>query len=199
AQKGPGGSSRLYVRRLDQLQARPLSGSDDASNPFFSPDGQWIAFFAGGKLKKISVTGGAAVTLCDAPQPRGGIWADTGTIVFQPISGSGGNLMRVSSAGGKPEPLTTLAEGETTQRWPQVLPGGKAVLFTSNSITFAGYENANIVVQPLPTGPRKILQRGGYYGRYLPSGHLVYVHDGTLFAAPFDLDRLELVGQPVRA
>jgi len=107
--------------------------------------------------------------------------------------------MRVSSAGGKPEPLTTLAEGEATQRWPQVLPGGKAVLFTGNSSTGAGYENANIVVQPLPTGPRKILQRGGYYGRYLPSGHLVYIHDGTLFAAPFDLGRFELVGQPVPA
>ena len=130
---------------------------------------------------------------------RGGVWADDGTIVFQPIGGSGGNLMRVSSAGGKPEPLTTLAEGEATQRWPQVLPGGKAVLFTSNSNTGAGYENSNIVVQPLPNGPRKILQRGGYYGRYFPSAHLVYIHDNTLFAAPFDLDRLELVGQPVPA
>jgi serine/threonine-protein kinase len=79
-----------------------------------------------------------------------------------------------------------------------MLPGGKAVLYTGHSGTLA-FEDANLVVQPLPTGARKIVQRGGYYGRYLPSGHLVYIHDGTLFAAPFDLDRLELTGQPVPA
>jgi serine/threonine-protein kinase len=101
----------------------------------------------------------------------------------------------VSSAGGKPDMLTTFVEGETLHRWPQVLPGGKAVLYTS----LAGdFDNPNIVVQPLPGGPRKVLLRSGYYyGRYLPSGHLIYMHDGTLFAAAFDLNRLELVGQPV--
>lgn len=96
ARKMAGATSQLYVRRLDQLKATPLSGTDEASSPFFSPDGQWIAFFAGGKLKKISVSGGAAVTLCDASNPRGGIWAEDGTIVFQPIGTAGGNLMRVS-------------------------------------------------------------------------------------------------------
>ena len=199
AQKGGGGSRQLYVRRLNQLQATPLSGTDDAESPFFSPDGQWIAFFADGKLKKISVTGGAAVTLCDAPNGRGGAWGEDGTIVFSPDASPGVSLLRVSSAGGKPEPLTSLAEGEVTQRWPQVLPGGKAVLFTSNSHTGNAFDDANLVVQPLPTGARKVVQRGGYYGRYLPSGHLVYIHDGTLFAAPFDLDRLEVTGQPVPA
>ena len=197
AQKGDG-SPQLYVRRLTQLQATPLSGTDDADSPFFSPDGQWIAFFAGGKLKKIAVTGGAAVTLCDAPLGRGGAWGEDGTIVFTPDATSGVRLLRVTSAGGKPEPLTSLAEGEVTQRWPQLLPGGKAVLFTGSGITGA-FEDANLVVQPLPTGARKIVQRGGYHGRYLPSGHLVYIHAGTLFAAPFDLDRLEMTGQPVPA
>jgi hypothetical protein len=120
AQKGDG-SPQLYVRRLTQLQATPLSGTDDADSPFFSPDGQWIAFFAGGKLKKIAVAGGAAVTLCDAPIGRGGAWGDDGTIVFTPDATQGVRLLRVSSAGGKPEPLTSLAEGEITQRWPQVL------------------------------------------------------------------------------
>ena len=104
----------------------------------------------------------------------------------------------MSSAGGKAEPLTSLAEGEVTQLWPQVLPGGKAVLYTSSGIAGA-YNDANLVVQPLPGGARKVVQRGGYHGRYLPSGHLVYIHDGTLFAAPFDLDRLEVTGQPVPA
>ena len=116
--------------------------------------------------------------------------------MLSPDSSPGVRLLRVSSAGGKSEPLTSLAEGEG-QRWPQVLPGGKAVLFTGG--TAGAYEGANIVVQPLPTGVRKIVQRGGYHGRYLPSGHLVYIHAGTLFAAPFDLDRLEVTGQPVPA
>ena len=197
AQKSAGGSPQLYVRRLNQLQATPLSGTDDADSPFFSPDGQWIAFFAGGKLKKIAVTGGAAVTLCDAPSVRGGAWGEDGTIVFSPNQRRE-RLMRVSSAGGTPEPLTSLAEGEVTQLWPQMLPGGKAVLFTSSG-TVGAYNDANLVVQALPTGARTVVQRGGYHGRYLPSGHLVYLHDGTLFAAPFDLDRLEVTGQPVPA
>ena len=84
AQKGDEGRPQLYVRRLDQLQATPLSGTDDAVSPFFSPDGQWIGFFADGKLKKISVTGGAAVTLADAPSARGGAWSEDDTIVFSP-------------------------------------------------------------------------------------------------------------------
>jgi Tol biopolymer transport system component len=190
-------TSQIYVRRLDQLQAAPLSGTEGAESPFFSPDGQWIGFFAGGKLKKVSVTGGAAVTLCDVPSGRGGAWAEDGTITFSPSNVAGASLWRVSSAGGKPEALTTLAEREMTQRWPQVLPGGKAVLYMGASTTGGTYDDANLVVQPLPTGTRKVVVRGGHYGRYLPSGHLVYVHQGTLFAVPFDLDRLEATGQPV--
>jgi Tol biopolymer transport system component len=194
-----GGRSQLYVRRLNQLQAMPLSGTEDADGPFFSPDGQWIAFFAGGKVKKISVTGGLPVVVCDdAPSARGGAWAEDGTIVFSPFEGRGVRLMRVPSAGGKAEPLTSLAEGEITQRWPQVLPGGKAVLYTS-SVSPGDFSEANLVVQSLEGGERKIVQRGGYHGRYLPSGHLVYMHGGKLMAAPFDLDRQESIGAPVPA
>jgi serine/threonine-protein kinase len=197
ARKGEGGGRQLRVRRLDQLRATLLSDTDEADSPFFSPDGQWIGFFAGSRLKKISVTGGAAVTLCDAPNGRGGAWADDGTIVFSPGMARVG-LLRVSSAGGKPEPLTSLAEGEVTQRWPQVLAGGTAVLYTGSNSP-GDFSEANLVVQSLPDGQRKVVQRGGYYGRYLASGHLVYIHDGKLFAAPFDLDRLEITGQPVPA
>ena len=96
----------------------------------------------------------------------------------------------------RPVPLTTLGENETTQRWPQMLRGGKAVLFTGNSRP-DGFQEANVVVQSLPNGPRKVLVPGAYFGRYLASGHLVYVHDGTVFAAPFDLNRLELAGPAV--
>src|SRR6202022_3854218 len=124
---------RIYVRSLDQLQATVLHGTEGARDHFFSPEGEWLGFFADGKVKKISVQGGAAVTLSDAPTDRGGSWGDDGTIVFTPDLRVA--LSKVSSAGGTPQPLTTLDKqaGEITQRWPQVLPGSKAVLFTSNT------------------------------------------------------------------
>jgi Tol biopolymer transport system component len=194
AARAQGEPLQIYLRRLDQLTATPLAGTERAVSPFFSPDGQWIAFFAQGKLKKIAVTGGAAVTLCDAPNPRGGSWGDDGMIVFQPDSAPGTMLKRVSSAGGTPAQAVSLAAGESVQRWPQVLPGSKAVLYTSGTTQSAGaFDAAEVVVQVFG-GERKVLQRGAYYGRYVSSGHLVYMHQGTLFAAPFRLDRLELAG-----
>jgi Tol biopolymer transport system component len=199
-QKGAAGRPQLFVRRLTQLQALPLSGTDDAESPFFSPDGQWIGFFAGGRLKKISVTGGATVTLCNAPNGRGGTWSeDHRTIVFSPNNTPGTRLMRVSSDGGTPEQLIPEREApqadlmESLERWPQLLPGGKAVLFTRGRNV-----GANVVVQPLPTGARTVVHAGSR-GRYLPSGHLVYLQDATLFAVPFDLDRLAVTGPSVPA
>src|SRR5579859_49164 len=186
---------RIYSRSMDQSQATALSGTENARDPFFSPDGQWLGFFADSKLKKIPVQGGAAVTLCDVASDRGGSWGEDGTIVFAPDVRV--PLSRVSSAGGTPQPLTGLDKqtGEITQRWPQVLPGGKAVLFTS-SMTGGNYEDAEIALYSMASGKRKSLQHGGFHGRYLPSGHLVYLHEGTLFAVPFDLKRLEVTGQP---
>jgi Tol biopolymer transport system component len=186
---------RIYLRSLDQLVATSLSGTEDADGPFFSPDGQWLGFFADGKLKKISVQGGAAVALCEAPNARGGSWGDDGTIVFTPDNRVA--LSKVSSAEGGPQPLTILdtQAGEVTQRWPQVLPGSKAVLFTS-STHGNDYEDADIFAYSIASGRRKTVQRGGFHARYLPSGHLVYMHEGTLFAVPFDLKRLEVTGQP---
>jgi Tol biopolymer transport system component len=198
-QTAAGQPAQLYLRRLSSLQATPVTGTVGARDPFFSPDGQWVAFFADGKLKKVSVAGGAPIVLADAPGPRGGTWADDDTIVFQPINAAGpnaGSLMRVSASGGTVTRVIPLAEKEVTQRWPQVLPGG-AVLFTSHVSTTLGYEGASVVVQAPPDGERKTLVRGGYYARYLPSGHVVYVHEGTLFAAPFDLSRLELTAAAV--
>jgi serine/threonine protein kinase/Tol biopolymer transport system component len=189
------GTAQLYVRALQQLQATALPGTAGARDPFFSPDGQWIAFFADGRLKKISVRGGASVTLCDARNARGGAWAEDGSIIFQP-EGNATPLFRVSSAGGSPQPVTKLDSGELVQRWPQVLPGGRALLYTSHNAA-GDFDGANIVVHPLPTGGRRIIQRGGYFGRYVSSGHLLYIHEGTLFAAPFDPERLEITGQAV--
>ena len=193
ASKSASEKPQLYMRRLDQLKASPMAGSEDARDSFFSPDGQWIAFFADGKLKKISLNGGAAVTLCPAENARGGTWGDDGFIIFAPNTNAG--LYRVSAAGGIPEPLTKPDQSEPTHRWPQILPGNQAVLFTV-SANLINFDEGNVVVQPIPGGKRKIVQRGGYYGRYLPSGHLVYMHAGTLFAAPFDLNRLEMTAQP---
>jgi serine/threonine-protein kinase len=192
------GSVRLYLRRIDQLQAMPLEGTDGAFGPFFSPDSQWIGFFAGGKLKKVAVTGGAVVLLCDAPIGRGAHWAEDGTIVFAPstIGQDGKGLWRVSDAGGTPQPLTELTAGEITHRWPQVLPGGNAMLYTAHN-QGVNFDAATLVVQSLAGGAPKIVVRNGYYGRYLSTGHLAYVHDATLFVVPFDTRRLEVSGQPV--
>lgn len=193
AQKAAGEKRQLYSRRLDEVRDMPLPVTEGADSPFFSPDGKWIAFFAEGKLKKTSPAGGDPITICDAcsanANARGGSWAEDGTIFFAPAPRAA--LSRVSSAGGSSGPLTTLdtATGEVTQRWPQSLLGGKAVMFTANSQT-GDFEDANIVVQSLPDGPRKIVQRDGYFGRYLQSGHLAYMHGGTLFVAPFDVTRL---------
>jgi len=183
---------RLYVRRLDELQALLLPGTENALDPFFSPDGEWIGFFADGKLKKISVQGGAPVTLCEVGDSRGGSWSEEGTIVFAPEARSG--LSKISSAGGILEPLTTPHQGsENTYRWPQVLPGKKVVLFSSGSIG-RSFDRAQIVAYTISTGQQKVVIQDGFYGRYVPTGHLVYVHEGTLFAVRFDAKRLKITG-----
>ena len=192
-QTTPASPRQLFVRRLSEMQATPLAGTENAANPFFSPDGQWVAFFDAAKLKKVAVTGGAVVTITDAPNSRGGAWSDDGTIVF---AENRSGLFRVPSSGGAREPLTTLATGEVTHRFPQILPGGRAVLYTAHTAP-DNFDDATIVVQPLPSGTPTIVHRGGYYGRYLPSGHVAYIHKGTLFATPLDLDRLEVTGPSV--
>ena len=193
--EGADKKQHLYVRSLNQMQATVLSGTEDARDPFFSPDGQWIAFFAGDKLKKTSAQGGTAITLCDVTTDRGGSWREDGVIVFSGASQAA--LSKVSSAGGAPESYTTLdkQKGELTQRWPQFLPTGKEVVFTSSPRP-SNFDDADIVVYSEVSGKPKTILHGGSYARYLPSGHLVYVHNATLFAVPFDSKRLEVTGQP---
>ena len=197
--RGPGGKQQLATRLLDQAQATLLAGTENAFDAFFSPDGQWIGFFADGKMNKISVQGGAAVTICDARDGRGASWGDDGSIIMTPTATAG--LFRVPAAGGTPQAITRPGDtGEVTHRWPQFLPGGQAVLFTGNKVP-AGHDDANIEILSLKTGQWKVVQRGGYFGRYLATsngaGHLVYVHQGALFAVGFDLDRLEVRGTPM--
>jgi eukaryotic-like serine/threonine-protein kinase len=183
--------SKLFTRRLDQASATELPGTEKAEGPFFSPDGQWVAFFASGKLKKVSLRGGPVIPLCDAPGVGGGNWAEDGTIIISVNF----TLSRIPAAGGVPTPLTELAPGEVAHRWPQMLPGGQSVLFTAYpSIT--GVDGATIEVLSLRDRGRKTLVRAGAWGRYLASGHLVYIQKGTLFAVLFDSDRQEVHGSP---
>ena len=201
ALRGADGKNLLYTRLLQQSKLVPLAGTEIASFPFFSPDGQWIGFAADGKLKKISADGGAAVTICDAAIMRGASWGDDGNIVL--AIGQSSALSRVSSAGGTPAPATKLNQGELTHRWPQVLPGSQTILFTAHSSGLADFDNASIDAVSVKSGQRKTLARGGFNGRYLPTGnrkgHLVYMHKGTLFAAPFDPEGLTMTGPAVPA
>lgn len=185
--------SQLAMRRLDEPKEVLLAGTEGGEAPFFSPDGKSLAFFADGKLKKMDVNGTAPITLCDAPSPREGSWGEDDNIVF--AATNQGGLSRVASTGGTPRIIVELdrQRGDSTYRYPQVLPGAHAVLFMSGGNTVG---DGAIEVQSLETGKRKTLVQTGAYGRYLPSGHLVYMHAGTLFAVPMDVSALQLTGQP---
>ena len=191
---GEPGASKLAVRPLAQPNATPLAGTEGGSYPFFSPDGEWVAFGAGGKLEKVPIHGGPPTTLCDfSGSFHGGTWGNDGFIIAS--LGNTAGLSRVPENGGSPQPLTKFENGELTHRFPQILPGGKAVLFSASSAQ-SNWEDAHVEVLSLKTGQRKTLVRGGFYGRYLPSGHLVYVRGGTLYGMAFDIDRLEPAGPP---
>ncbi|MGD1093901.1 MAG: protein kinase [Bryobacteraceae bacterium] len=196
--RGPNGKQQLATRLLDQAQAILLPGTDNGRDPFFSPDSQGVGFFADGKLKKISVQGGAPVILCDVPFDYGASWGEDGTIVAALSRATG--LSQVPAAGGKPQQLTRLDKGEFSHRWPQILPGGQAVLFTTSPTLF-GMESASVKVMSLRSGVIKTLVAEGYFGRYVPAngalGYLLYLHQGVLFGVAFDSIRLELQGTPV--
>jgi Tol biopolymer transport system component len=193
------GRPLLATRLLSESKTTRLTGTEGADQPFFSSDGQWIGFYSGFNLAKIPVYGGAAIVLCAAGTPRGASWSDDGSIIAAVSNDTG--LARVPAGGGTPVPVTTTSLQDPTHRWPQVLPGGKAVIFTANTPTLNSYEDATIDVVTLGTGERRTLWRGGYFGRYLPTGpsrgHLAFVHNGTLLAVPFDPERLEIQGTPV--
>ena len=192
--RGTDGAFRLYTRTLDQEQSAPLAGTEDAYGPFFSPDGRTVGFFASGKLKKISLDHGQAVALCDVAQGWGGSWSDDGNIIW--AANDNTIIRRIPSDGGSVEPVTKLKVGDSEHGWPQVLPGAQEVLFTALP-ALGSNEDSSIEVQSLRTGERKTLVRGGYFGHYAPSGHLLYMHQGTLYAAPLDVKRLELTGPTV--
>jgi Tol biopolymer transport system component len=187
-------TQQLYVRALDSVEARPIPGTEGASIPFFSPDGQSLGFFAGGELKKIAVNGGAAVTLGEAAFPRGASWGSQGMIAFAPTTA--GTIQQVSGAGGTPQPLTHFEKGEGSHRWPDVLPGGKGIVFVAGPAT-GSWTNAQVAVLSLGAGERRDLTSGGTHPRYASSGHLVYAQGGNLMAVPFDPQRLTTTGTAI--
>jgi Tol biopolymer transport system component len=195
-----GNSTGIYLRRMGSLDVKLLPNTHGATGPFFSPDGQWIGFFADGKLKKISVDGGAAIALADADPTveRGGTWSPDGSIIYAPDFSSG--LMRVSATGGTPVPLANPdnQKGERSFRWPQVLPDGKHVLFTVGTMNNPGYYgDATIDAVSLATGKRQVVLKGASMASYVVPGELVYAHDNVLYAVPFDPASLRVTGTPV--
>jgi serine/threonine-protein kinase len=198
-------NEQLYLKTMGEMQARPIPGTGPTPfGPFFSPDGRWVAFgvFSEKKLKKISIAGGPAVTISDfgaaddfANSLLDASWGPDDQILI----GWQGAILRVPANGGNPERLITLKEGEAAHR-PQILPGGAALLFTLGTTTVAGpgaWDKAQIVVQSLSSGERKVLIEGGTDARYSPTGHIVYVVGTTLLAVPFDVRNLRVTGGPV--
>jgi Tol biopolymer transport system component len=189
---GAGSVRQLYVRQLGELAPKPLPGTEGARLVFFSPDGDWIAFVTGSTLRRVRTSGGPAVTLTTVRDMLEGAWSDAGEII---IAQREQGLMTVSAEGGTLLPLTTPNEelGEIDHHAPAVLPGGRAILFTIH----VGPERFRIAVRSLDTGEQRTLIDDGFYARYMPSGHLVYGRARSLWAVPFDVDRLQLTGSPV--
>ena len=186
----------LYLRSMDSLEARAISGPGElVVNPFFSPDGESVGYFLrSGALQRISIGGGAAIPICAAVAPFGVSWEPDNTILFGQTTG----IMRVPASGGTPELVIAARAGEQVDG-PQLLPDGDSVLF---SVTMANagirrWDLAQIVVQSISRGERKVLLSGGSDARYVPTGHLVYALGDALLAVPFDVSRLEVGGGSV--
>ena len=192
-------NGRLFARSMSELTAKEIPGTNfGAEHPVFSPDGQSIVFGSrtDGALKRIAITGGAPVTICQAGAVFGLSWARDGSILFAQEQGARG-VLRVSAGGGTPQEIVAV-KGREQAHGPQLLPDGDHVLFTLATGTGATrWDTAQIVVQSIKSGERKTLINGGTDGRYLPSGHLIYGLGGVLLAVKFDLPRLELVGGPI--
>ncbi|HEV8149731.1 MAG TPA: protein kinase [Gemmatimonadales bacterium] len=190
-------SELLYLRTLDDFTPRPLAGTEGASMPAFSPDGKWVAFYQSGHLRKLALTGGTAVEIATADLGPGLTWGEDGRIYFSSLGGNGG-IWRVPVIGGTPEPVTQVSDsaGEYVHAWPQLLPGGKDLLFTVVGPS-SGALDSRIVVEAVGSGPRRTLAEHATFGRYLPSGQLLYVtNEGTVFAAAYDRRKRTVVGTP---
>jgi serine/threonine protein kinase/Tol biopolymer transport system component len=189
------GTHRLWLRSLASLAERQIPGSENVSFPFWSPDSRFIAFFAGGKLKKVQVSGGPPVVLCDVVQGRGGAWNRDNVIVFGSL---GSALARVSSAGGSPVAVAKLdsAYSETSHRWPHFLPDGRHFVFTAvTGASNLAPKPSRIRLGSLDSTDTIDLFQAESSVAY-SSGHLLFVRDGTLMAQPFDATAARTAGDP---
>jgi eukaryotic-like serine/threonine-protein kinase len=186
-------TTSLWVRALDSVTAQPLGNTDGADYPFWSPDGQSLAFFADGKLKRIEVAGGSVQTLADAPNARGGTWSRDGVILFSPNSLT---LSRVSARGGETEKVTTLdaSRRELSHRWPAFLPDGQRFLYLSQA---SEAEDRGLFLASLDKTPPKFVVRTENSGTYAPPGYLLFRRDTTLMAQRFNPDSATLEGSAV--
>ena len=193
-----GGRSQIYIRTLDSLDAVPVEGTEGGVTPFFSADGQWLAFrhIPTRSIRKLALTGGAPVTLIEVENQLGMAWGSDDSIVFS----DGNDLRRMPAAGGKSEILLKVdtRSGEHSYRSPAFVTGGHAVLFTIGRHDIETFDDASIGALDLRTKQKKILVEGGMHPRYSPSGHLVYARGGSLLAVGFDPDKLEVKGRPFR-
>ena len=187
------GVDRIVMRDLGATQLVAIAGSEGAVDPVFSPDGEWISFNADGKLRKVPSRGGPPVDVADSASVGGGAWAPDGSIIF---TRDGRGLWRVPNSGGIPRQLTTLdtARKVFNHWYPQVLPGGNAVIYTSYATPIA---RASIDAYDMKSHRAKVLVEGAVYGRYAASGHLLYSRDGAIFGVPFDPVALKVLGTPV--
>ena len=179
-----GDRQQLYLRALDEAEARPLPGTDGADNPFFSPDGRALGFWSAGAIRRVALDGGPPVEVCPSAPLAGAAWLAPDEIVFATTTGG---LMRVAPGAGRPEPLTRLSPGEVSHRLPHAVPGG-AVLFT---VFESGFDKRHGRVEVLDraTGQRLPVAENAADARYVRTGHVVFARRGTLVAVPFDRAR----------
>jgi serine/threonine-protein kinase len=190
------GINRIYVRARTEAEPRPVAGTEGGTSPALSPDGRWVAFFADGAVRKASLDG-SVVTVAAATDVRGITWSDPSTFVL--TTDAAGSLVSLPAAGGEARIVTRLATGERTHRWPQALPGGKAVIFTVGTTDKPDvYEQATIDAVVISTGERRTILKGASMARYCGNGHLVYSRGAALYSAPFDAERLQVTGEAVQ-
>jgi eukaryotic-like serine/threonine-protein kinase len=186
---------RLYWRELGSSTSTLIPGTEDARAPFFSPDGQTVAYFTGVDLMKVALRGGTPVRVIGTPPvTRGGVWLSDGSLVVAPTQGD--PLFRLPAGAAATVPLTTLDEGrgERGHAWPQPLPGSADVLFTVRHGTATDVESSDIAIVDVATGRREVVMQGAAFGQYSPTGHLLFVKGGALSAAPFDLASRKVTG-----
>ena len=182
------GQQRIWIRALDNLEPQSVSGTESGSDPFWSPDDQFLGFFADEKLKKVAIAGGSPIVLSSAPDPQGGSWGSDGTIVFS----SADVIQQISAAGGMPTPIVERQAGEQSLSRPLLLPGGRHVIYHA----FRLGEPHSLFVSSLESGVRRPLLMADAMNVGYARGHLLFLQGTSLMAQPFDAARLDVTGAP---